>query len=336
MLYNAIYNCIKDMFMFIIIVMRLSNVDKTRLLSRLPNLKLSYEKNHNKVSSDMYFLIPYGRKCLVWFTYFEDKKVCVFVDINKGNLKDIVKVEIIPQVFEKKLVLGTIFFGTMFNTNKRNLFTIENIHYYKGRNVEGNHERYKLSLIKDILSVELKQCFLTNKGIAIGLPIIENSFDQSVSTAKMLPYKVYSIQNRNLHTSHNTYSSILFKDIDIDNTQKIFVIKADLQNDVYNMYVKNNIGELEIHDITAIPDYKTSVMMNKIFRKIKENYNLDALEESDDEDEFENIREDKYVDLNKSVNMVCSFNPRFNKYVPVSITNSTNIVHKSQVARNLY
>ena len=35
--------------------------------------------------------------------------------------------------------------------------------------------------------------------------------------------------------------------------------------------------------------------MNNIFRNIKENTNLDALEESDDEEEFENISLDKYV-----------------------------------------
>ena len=33
--------------------------------------------------------------------------------------------------------------------------------------------------------------------------------------------------------------------------------------------------------------------------------NLDALEESDDEDEFENINDDKYVDLDKCVKMEC-------------------------------
>lgn len=36
-------------------------------------------------------------------------------------------------------------------------------------------------------------------------------------------------------------------------------------------------------------------MMNKLFRKIKENDNLDSIEESDDELEFEDQREDKYV-----------------------------------------
>ena len=94
-----------------------------------------------------------------------------------------------------------------------------------------------------------------------------------------------------------------------------------------------------------LPDYKTSVMMNKIFRKIKENQNLDALEESDDEDEFENTNEDKYVYLNKCVNMNCSFSSKFNKYVPISISSNNhrnnghsnrNITRTDQVVRNLY
>ena len=45
--------------------------------------------------------------------------------------------------------------------------------------------------------------------------------------------------------------------------------------------------------------------MNSLFRIIKENKNLDALEESDDEDEFENINEDKFVFLNKKY--MCCF-----------------------------
>ena len=35
--------------------------------------------------------------------------------------------------------------------------------------------------------------------------------------------------------------------------------------------------------------------MNSLFRTIKENENLDSLEESDDEEEFENSNVDKFV-----------------------------------------
>ena len=41
--------------------------------------------------------------------------------------------------------------------------------------------------------------------------------------------------------------------------------------------------------------------MNSLFRNIKENRNLDLLEESDDEEEFENTSLDKFVDLDKEL-----------------------------------
>ena len=59
--------------------------------------------------------------------------------------------------------------------------------------------------------------------------------------------------------------------------------------------------------------------MNKLFRNIKENINLDSLEESDDEEEFENIQIDKFVDLNKTFKMRCIFNYKFRKWVPVNV-----------------
>ena len=60
-------------------------------------------------------------------------------------------------------------------------------------------------------------------------------------------------------------------------------------------------------------------MLNSIFRNIKENRNLDALEESDDEGEFEDVREDRFVNLHKIVTMSCVYHKRFNKWEPVKI-----------------
>ena len=57
--------------------------------------------------------------------------------------------------------------------------------------------------------------------------------------------------------------------------------------------------------------------MNALFRNIKENKSLDALEESDDEDEFENTNIDKFVDLTKKIKMKCIFNYKFKKWTPV-------------------
>jgi hypothetical protein len=96
---------------------------------------------------------------------------------------------------------------------------------------------------------------------------------------------------------------------------RIFIIKPDAQNDIY--YVLRSPDEQITQNtmIAHIPNYKTSVMMNGIFRNIKENRNLDALEESDDEDE-EHV---PLVDLKKWVRMSCVFSHRFKRWQPVEL-----------------
>jgi hypothetical protein len=96
--------------------------------------------------------------------------------------------------------------------------------------------------------------------------------------------------------------------------ESVFVVKPDIQNDIYHLYEGD-----KYHSVALIPDYKTSVMMNKLFRNIKENTNLDTLEESDDEDEFENDRDDRFVFLDKSYKMVCAYNHKFKKWAPVRL-----------------
>ena len=72
--------------------------------------------------------------------------------------------------------------------------------------------------------------------------------------------------------------------------------------------------------------------MNKLFRNIKENNNLDALEESDDEDDFENNNLDKYVYLDRSYKMNCQFNYKFKRWMPISLANvKDSIVLQSQL-----
>ena len=98
------------------------------------------------------------------------------------------------------------------------------------------------------------------------------------------------------------------------------MIRADIQNDVYHLSeLGSSSNDSNANEnIASIPDYKTSVMMNYLFRNIKENKSLDALEESDDEDEFENVNLDKFVDLSKKIKMNCVYNYKFKKWTPIS------------------
>jgi hypothetical protein len=112
----------------------------------------------------------------------------------------------------------------------------------------------------------------------------------------------------------------------------IFKVKADIQNDIYHLYCMENNKEI-FYNVAYIPDYKTSVMMNKLFRIIKENDNLDALEESDDEEEFENEKEDLFVHLDREYKMVCVYNHKFKKWCPIKLADCNS---KITLAKNLY
>ena len=120
------------------------------------------------------------------------------------------------------------------------------------------------------------------------------------------------------------------------NRESVFLVKPDIQNDIYYLYSLTPDQTEEQHSIAHIPDFNTSVMMNKLFRNIKENENLDALEESDDEEEFENERADKFVYLDRSLKMVCQFNHKFKKWSPIKIADKNSRVIASSEAKNVY
>ena len=119
--------------------------------------------------------------------------------------------------------------------------------------------------------------------------------------------------NNNIHNNNTIHTNTIHNTINKNNKQykKRLIVKPDIQCDVYHLYERDTyIG------IACIPDYKTSIWMNDLFRKIKENRNMDFLEESDDEEEFENVDVDKFVYLNKQYYIECIFNYKFKKWIP--------------------
>ena len=107
------------------------------------------------------------------------------------------------------------------------------------------------------------------------------------------------------------------------NKEIILKIRPDIQNDIYHLFCIDEKEDDFYLDIAYIPDYKTSVLMNSLFRNIKENSNLDYLEESDEEDEFENEKEDRFVYLDKEILMFCKYHYKFKKWVPLKTTTSS-------------
>jgi len=152
------------------------------------------------------------------------------------------------------------------------------------------------------------------------------------------PYMNIFNSNSILHKKAPTYIPIeipLFQNYRMDPTKSqyklptIFLVTADIQYDVYHLFAYGRASQKIYYNVAYIPSYQCSIMMNSIFRKIKENKCLDFIEESDDEEDFEDIREDKYVDLQKSIQMECIYSPKFKKWIPKRIVNGQKIVHIS-------
>ena len=116
----------------------------------------------------------------------------------------------------------------------------------------------------------------------------------------------------------------------------IFRVCADLQYDIYHLYAYGKGCEVLYYDYAYIPNYRVSAFMNGLFRNIKENRNLDFIEESDDEADFQDMRIDKYVDLAKILFIECVFHKKFKRWTPVRSVDvrDAKVVHISKLVRN--
>lgn len=321
--------------------MILPNREVDVLLRDFPQIKLPYENLiHNKVfNSDIIFAIPEGKKYFLWFTEYNDKNYCFQLELNEKN--NVVRVEKRPVCFNSILCYNTILYGTIFTYEQNLFFTIEDMYYYRGNNISYYTWEHKLIQITDLLTNHVNQIAFNNQFLVLGMPLFTTHISDLIDNKLKTPYKIKIIQYRHFnkkgcylyqlyddflkkkHISKNAVHNYSNKSIPFQNKSYTFDIKADILNDIYHLYCKHN-GELKYYDTAFIPNFNTSVMMNKLFRDIKENQNLDALEESDDEEEFQNINEDKFVDLQRKIKMICSYNNKFRKWYPVSIALEKN------------
>ena len=300
--------------------MRLTVNEQRDLLKQFPKFELSYEKKlHKKVHADICLTIPKGKKFFAWFKTYKRNNYCFLLQIDKRH-NSIESITINVCCFDKILCSGkgTVLYGTIFNIGKNKFFNIENLYYSKGNNFTFTNQYKKINEMHNLMDKYIKQVTYLKHTIHFGLPIIAKNSYELKKQLYDIPYNLYCIQHRLLHNN----KPFLNEFIKIDQIiYKIFLVKPAITNDIYELYYKNG-EKLEKYKIACIPDYKTSVMMNSIFRTIKENVNLDSLEESDDEEEFENINLDKFVDLEKEVKMKCVFISKFDSWKPIEISNN--------------
>jgi hypothetical protein len=316
------------------------------VMNRFPKFELSYETISHKKVPDSYqacLAIPHGKKAFIWFTFFKNEDVCFFMELGKD--KKVTRIKIITNKVTIKLALGTVLYGTVYEDpqieSKVIQFIIEDVFFYEGIPLKRLTFGEKLGFIE----VFLQDNSVDN--IRFSLPVmwkrdLEEDNEIPLSINKTMSHPIHHIQHRKLNTISPYLNVLIGRKIGSTSTVElvsdlfippavprydfskpqykmtgVFEVKADLQYDIYHLYAYGEKCKKIYYGLAYIPNYKTSVFMNGLFRNIRENKNLDAIEESDDEEDFQDSRIDKYVDLKKTVSIECNFNQKFKKWTPI-------------------
>jgi hypothetical protein len=316
---------------------------------------------YKKVSNQDYVVaIPDGKKCFAWFTFIHDKPNCLLMELtDRKQIVDIkiISTCFSPELSYGTILYGTLFYANGNNFfSMEDIFSykgvnlermnwgeklvklntllkkdIKQISYNKSfvvfglplmcktseelnKKIENENIKYKISSVQFKLFNRVNShLFMTFKNYSQLKPSFE--LEEKPANKNVAPVSIQQQQNNHTQDGNKTFIKKQTK------KEQVFVVRPDIQDDIYYLFCLNNQLKEEQYGFAHIPDYNTSVMMNKLFRVIKENQNLDALEESDDEEEFENEDIHKFVHLNKSYNMVCVFNYKFKKWVPIKLAN---------------
>ena len=263
-----------------------------KLIPLFPKInKINYDVINHLNPKNTCLFIPKGPKLFAWFTYYNNKSICIFYNQDQKIFTKYVS-------FKEELSLGTILYGTLID----NHFVCETIHLYKNEIVGGNYLT-KLNLMKDILKCDIRDSEFEHQ-VSFKLPQMSNS--KVLLECSNLPYNVYGI-------------------LQIDNRPKMIILshlfghfhikKDESLEDVYNLFTLNE-NKYVFYSTALVNDFKTSHFLKKLFR-IKTTYKNIEFENEDLETNGSNWSNssNELKDL-KDIFVSCIYIHEFKKWKP--------------------
>jgi hypothetical protein len=271
-------------------------------LYKIPIINRVFDKKNR---FDYIQIIPKGLDCYILVEY---NNVFNFYHVDDSTDTPLLnKIPFLKKRIPRVNIPNVLFKGIIIN---QKLVSITDVIYLNRSLYVTNYD--KLHILKNIFNTNV--CLYKNDVMIFSIPHMFNNMNSYKLEHKSIPYEVNHVEYK--YFNHNIIRDpIQFYNNPINyiiNKTGEYYVMADIMSDVYKLYNDNNVFIGFAH----IPTYSLSVYMNSIFRNIKENRNLDSLEESDDESDFENNEPNKYVDLSKRIKMKCIFNERFKKWIP--------------------
>lgn len=277
-------------------------------------------------SVDYYIVKPIGKKCYLWFSYIDKQFVAIikypYDSRNNNNNRDyndnLDNLFIADIGFNNTLSYNNVllygYYVEIEGQSGKSSFVIDNVINYNDYNYILNDTKAPLLSVFKIYNKIFENIHPVTTGtqrMQIFLPFISDDYDKVFSSIYNLAYRPYGISVWSRDKNLGIYPLKNQNDV----CEAIFRIEANPNHDTYDLYCQNG-NRVEFYNRCLITDYRLSVYMNSLFRNIVENQDLDLLEESEDEEDFENIDEYRFVDLNRSLYFRCQYNKRFKKWVP--------------------
>ena len=253
-----------------------------------------YEIPSPKNRCDIMIAIPDSQSCILWVA---NNKIC----FRGHGHADVVQLDVNTTLDNT----SAIFLGhVMYDNNLRKIIIHDII------NTTDSYE-CRLHTITHMLAHNICANNTTDTIYIAAISSTKNPFKLS-DVAYPVKYIQYRYMDANKPSTPYNLPIGRFCANSINRHSSIFVIKPDLVPDIYHVFKSNSrIG------YAHIPDYTTSFMMNKLFRNVRETINIDLIEESDNEEDFENPNIFKYVNINKSIKMHCEYDIFFKRWKPI-------------------
>lgn len=272
-------------------------------------------------------LLPYGKRGYLWIKQYYGKIYTLFGTFNNRTI-EFKPIKLNINKHNLRLLAngnnGTILYGCN-TTNKLtniNNFIIEHICFFQSRNMLESYSferniRFQVMLMDSYVDINFNNnnyTYITLSNTLISSLDIKNDIKEKNTIDRYINELSSSINWFCLQV-YNEYELVyedrkLRENIKIsDNSkQKEFIVKPLSNEDTYELY---DITTNKYVSLLCVQSYKTSVYLNRLFRNIVENTNLDMIEESDDEEDFEDISDDKYITLREK-KLKCKYNNLLN------------------------
>jgi hypothetical protein len=294
--------------------MKLTAQEIAVVMKRLPFFQVSYEtvlhkKQTLRAANPVYIGWPEGELCYLWLTFYLEHDICLLIDSAGGARQ-------IAGAVRPVWAQGTLMRGVVGGGAAAGVFFVDDLYWYKGTSLWQQPWGVKLGYLRLFFAEQ-----------AAGLQLQCRLPNHAPAAQPRASYSVHKCQLRSLTDGRAPFYNIAAPaaqpGASATPLRAVFAVSAAPQYDIYYLHAYKNAQQpREKVDVACIMTMKTSVFMNHLFRRIRENVDLSLVEDTEDEADFENQDENKYTDLNKMILMECEYNPKYKKWTPCKVVSA--------------